>query len=87
MREWKAAESDAGMRLDVFITAEMGISRGEAQRILEAGSGLVNGRAAKANYRLREGDVVEAQPLEIKESAIVPESIRWTWCTKTPISW
>ena len=35
----------------------------------------MNGRAAKANYRLREGDVVEAQPLEIKESAIVPESI------------
>ena len=52
-------EADSGIRLDVFLARTMNTSRGEAQRILEAGLGKVNGREAKANCRLREGDVVE----------------------------
>ena len=73
--ELKVTDADSGIRLDVFLAQQKGVSRGEAQRILEAGLGKVNGQPAKANYRLREGDVVEAQSLEPKESTVEPEPI------------
>jgi 23S rRNA pseudouridine1911/1915/1917 synthase len=67
--------ADSGIRLDVFLAQAMGLSRGAVQRVLEAALGKVNGQPAKANYRLRAGDVVEAEPLEPKQSAVEPESI------------
>src|SRR5687768_10712130 len=64
-----------GIRLDVFLVEKMGISRGEAQRILEAGAGRVNGQAAKANYRLRVGDRVIAERLDAVDSSLTAEAI------------
>ena len=65
--EWCVTASQAGERLDVFVAGAMsGASRGEAQRLIalpetQTEGIRVNGARAKANYKLRIGDVVTAQ--------------------------
>src|SRR5438128_5469456 len=68
-------DSDAGTRLDVLVAREMGVSRGEAQLINEARAARVNGRPAKANYRLRIGDRIEAERPEPKVTSVEAEDI------------
>src|SRR5207237_3447220 len=75
MPEWTVQPDGNGIRLDQFLTSNMGISRGEAQRVIQAGAALLNGRSGKPNTRLRAGDRVEAKRLEPKESLIAAESI------------
>ncbi len=60
----------AGLRVDQLLSAEMGISRGEAQRMLDSGAARINSHASKANYRVRVGDRVTAErPHPIQTSA------------------
>ncbi len=47
-----------GERLDVFCARASGETRSRMQSILEDGGVMVNGKAAKANYKLRAGDAV-----------------------------
>ena len=47
-----------GQRLDAFCAAAFSISRAQAQRAIAQGGGLVNGKAAKAAYKLQPGDQV-----------------------------
>ena len=75
MADWTVDAESQNTRLDVYLAAKMGISRGEAQRILDAGVGRVNGQPAKANYRLRAGDRVTAERLDAVQSDITAESI------------
>jgi 23S rRNA pseudouridine1911/1915/1917 synthase len=54
-----AAGEDAGLRLDAFLAARGGArSRAAGQRLIEAGSVLVDGRPRPKNHRLAEGEVV-----------------------------
>ena len=54
-------EADAGARLDAFLASRIeGWSRARLQRLIEEGDVLVNGRAAKASYKLRATDEIEA---------------------------
>lgn len=61
------APEHIGLRLDVFVTAILAdVSRAEAQRLIETaatgGNGArVNGKAEKANYRLRASDTITIQ--------------------------
>jgi 23S rRNA pseudouridine1911/1915/1917 synthase len=75
MPEWTIQPERSGSRLDIFLAGEMDVSRGEAQRILEAQAAEVNGRPAKANYKLREGDRVHAEHLEAKPATVLAEEI------------
>ena len=53
-------EGAAGERLDRFLAGrELAVSRSHIQKLIESGCVLVNGRTAKANAKLREGDAVE----------------------------
>lgn len=58
---------EAGGRLDVFLAAQLGVSRGRAQKLVE--TARLNGAVVKASYALRAGDVVE---LEMEEAAPEP---------------
>jgi len=49
----------AQTRLDLWLVAQLGISRSAAQTLVEAGLVSVNGRPARAGQRVREGDDVE----------------------------
>jgi 23S rRNA pseudouridine1911/1915/1917 synthase len=80
---WTQVEAaDAGQRLDVFVAHRWpDVTRGEAQRLIEmpaeAAAGVrVNDRRAKANYRLRTGDLVAfSRPLPLLPAHVLPEAI------------
>jgi len=69
-------EGAAGERLDRFLAGrELEVSRSHIQKLIESGCVLVNGRTAKANAKLREGDAVETELPEAREMEILPEAI------------
>jgi len=66
----------SGERLDAFVArAVEGLTRSAAQKLLEEGCVQVNGRPVKKNYKLIEGDAVQVQLPEVKETDIVPTDI------------
>jgi 23S rRNA pseudouridine1911/1915/1917 synthase len=65
-----------GERLDAALALEAGLSRAKAQQLIEAGLALVNGKPAKASYRLRVNDAVEYGELPQPSAGwLVPEAI------------
>ncbi|MDR1066016.1 MAG: RluA family pseudouridine synthase [Clostridiales bacterium] len=69
-------ERDIDARLDVFLSSEKGaFSRNAVQKFVEKGLVFVNGKPAKSNYRLKEGDVVEFSPPPPVELDAKPQDI------------
>jgi len=65
-----------GMRLDVFLHAHLGeVSRSLVQRLIEAGGVTVNGKPAKASYKVRNGDKLVVQLPEPTHPEPVAEDI------------
>lgn len=53
---------EAGIRLDVWLTRHLpGVSRTRIQTLIEQGLILVEGKTAKANYKVRPGDTVTGE--------------------------
>ncbi len=68
--------SGQGKRLDVFIKErEPDFSRTVVQGLITADKVRVNGKAAKAHYRLRLGDRVQWLPPELPQTQLVAEDI------------
>ena len=66
----------AGERLDAYLArAVEGLTRSAAQRLIEEGCVLRNGKPAKKNDKLNPGDAVEVSIPEVKETEIVPTDI------------
>lgn len=71
----------AGQRLDVFLVGALpDCTRSEAQRLIELPDSMpegvrVNGRRAKANYRLRPGDRIAASRPAPQPVQVLPEAI------------
>lgn len=68
-------DSEAGIRLDVYAAALLGVSRAGAQKYIESGAVRVNGLPAPKNRRLESGDVIEAvlpdpEPIEAQPQDI-----------------
>lgn len=71
-----AEGEDVGCRIDVFIAENMeSLSRSGAQRLIEDGHIRLNGAAVKANYKLRERDIIDIEIPEAKAVEILPEKI------------
>ena len=68
------AETD-GERLDSFIAHEGGISRSQAQKLIETGAVTVNGKTAAKNCKLKAGDTAELVYPENEDCDAVPEDI------------
>jgi len=69
-------EADVGARLDAFLASHIeGWSRARLQRLIEDGDVLVNGRAAKASYKLRANDEIEAELTALPTTSFLPEDI------------
>jgi 23S rRNA pseudouridine1911/1915/1917 synthase len=65
-----------GMRLDLYLAGCLAeVSRSTIQRVIEGGGVSVNGRAAKASYKVRHGDVIVITPPEPERPAPHPENI------------
>jgi 23S rRNA pseudouridine1911/1915/1917 synthase len=69
-------ESDAGHRLDTFITTRLPtLSRSRASRLIRAGHITVNGQTKKPGYLTRPGDVLRADVPSEEPAACEPEPI------------
>ena len=62
-------------RLDVYVSSYMGITRSNAQNLIDEGNVTVNGKVESKNYKLRLGDNVEVYEVEPKTLDILPENI------------
>jgi 23S rRNA pseudouridine1911/1915/1917 synthase len=71
--ELRAGPDDDGVRLDAFLAAPLG-SRARAQRLIDAGAVLVDGRRALKRHRLTTGEVVSVEEPEALPAAEVPDA-------------
>ncbi len=70
------AESEAGTRLDAFLSSKIdGWSRSRLQRLIEDQDVLVNGRPAKTSYKLKPGDEIDIDLVEAPSASFEPENI------------
>lgn len=73
---FKIAADRAGVRLDHFLAERLPeLSRARLQSWVEEGRVRVNGAAKKASYKLRTGDAVDVEPMELKPLRAYPEDI------------
>ena len=71
-----AEKEDVGTRIDVFLAENMeDLSRSGVQKLIDEGMITLNGGKTKANYKLREKDVIDVTVPEVKEVEILPENI------------
>ena len=71
-----AGSEDAGIRLDAFLAERIsGWSRSRLQRVIDAGDVLVDQRASKSSYKLKEGDEVDVDLTEPPTAQFEPENI------------
>jgi 23S rRNA pseudouridine1911/1915/1917 synthase len=71
--ELRATPDDAGTRLDAFLAGPLG-SRARAQRLIEAGAVLVDGRAAPKRHLVAAGEVISVDEPEQAPPADLPEA-------------
>ena len=74
-KELIVTEQEQGKRLDVYLTSALDISRSYAQQLIQRKEITVNGKDAKANHRLNEGDRVKAVIEVQEEYKVVPQNI------------
>lgn len=71
-----AGEADADLRLDAYLAAQIdGWSRARLQRLIDDEEILVNGKSAKASYKLRAGDAIEVELAAPPSAGFTPENI------------
>ncbi|MHB1390499.1 MAG: RluA family pseudouridine synthase [Thermoleophilia bacterium] len=72
----KVSEIDDGQRLDVLLTSAAAIgSRAAAQKLINGGLVLVDGRARSKNFRVSTGQTVAAQAPQREEQGLEPEAM------------
>ena len=78
-----AEQEDVGTRIDVFLADAMeNLSRSGVQKLIEEGHITLNGGRTKANYKLRERDIIDVEVPEVKEVEILPEDIPRASCLR-----
>ena len=75
---FRAAEGDAGERLDVALAAHARLSRAAAQRLIADGLVLVDGRPARKKHVLRAGEEVLWEVPPPSGAALVAEPVPFT---------
>ncbi|MCD8037110.1 MAG: RluA family pseudouridine synthase [Clostridiales bacterium] len=76
MITFAAEAEDAGKRIDIFAAENYdGLSRSGFKKVFEAGGVFVGGKAVKANYKLRSGDVVTIEIPDTEPLEILPQNI------------
>ena len=75
-KEYTVTDSDAGSRLDVFLSAQPdNPSRSNIQKMITEGNVSVNGQVKRANYKLRLADNIVMTYQPPQEIEAVPENI------------
>ena len=64
MSEYRVQKDDEGVRLDQFVALQAALSRSRVQAMIRQGEVWIDAGNAKANYRLKEGDLIRWQITE-----------------------
>jgi len=76
IHEFSVPEGEKIERLDIFLTGQLpDMSRSHIQKLIAAGQATVQGKVAKANLKLRSGDVVRLTVPEPEPIETLPEDI------------
>ena len=70
-----AAEADAGLRVDVYMSKQLDMSRSFAGSLVKGRNVQVNGVVVKANYRMNVGDTTKVLLSAAEEISVGPEDI------------
>ena len=68
-------KEDAGQRVDIYLSSELGLSRANVQKLIDDGKILLPNKKLKANYKVKSGDVFEVIPQEPIPLDVIPENI------------
>ena len=67
MKEYIVSQEEKGKRLDTYIpSVDTDITRTSAQRLIEDGNILVNGKNAKVSYKIQENDKISVEDTKTK---------------------
>jgi len=69
------SEAEAGRRLDLALSALVGVPRSQARRWIDGGCVKVDGAPARAAHRVRAGEALEAEPPDPIAPSLEPEPI------------
>ena len=76
MKEYIVSQEEKGKRLDTYITSvDTDITRTSAQRLIEDGNILVNGKNAKVSYKIQENDKISVEIPEPKQIELKAQNI------------
>jgi len=67
--------SEAGDRIDIFLTGKTGITRSQIQKLITCGRVVVNGKDVDQNYRLKVKDLISISVPEKETEGLIPEPI------------
>src|SRR3989338_2789118 len=71
-----ASKKDSGIRLDIFLSSQLGETRSHAQKLIKHGNILRNGIAAsKAGERLEAGDIIVVNETETTTGSLDTEAL------------
>ena len=74
--QFQISASDAGKRLDAFLTEKIeGWSRARLRRLIDDADIHVNGAESKPSYKVRENDEITVELTEVPTARFVPENI------------
>jgi 23S rRNA pseudouridine1911/1915/1917 synthase len=65
-------------RLDVFLSAQLDISRNQAATLITLGHVLVEGRREKASYKARTGEIITVEVPQSSGREVIGEDIPLT---------
>ena len=76
MKEYKVSQEEKGKRLDTYIpSVDTDITRTSAQRLIEDGNILVNGKNAKVSYKIQENDKISVEIPKPKQIELKAQNI------------
>lgn len=76
MKEYIVSQEEKGKRLDTYIpSVDTDITRTSAQRLIEDGNILVNGKSAKVSYKIQENDKISVEIPEPKQIELKAQNI------------
>ena len=76
MKEYIVSQEEKGKRLDTYIpSVDTDITRTSAQRLIEDGNILVNGKNAKLSYKIQETDKISVEIPEPKQIELKAQNI------------
>ena len=72
-------DKDESLRLDQYLKdAVEGLSRSKAQKMIEEGLVMVNSKLEKDNFRLKKGDVISYELMEVKDTELKAQDLNLT---------